>query len=119
MLVAQSCPTLCDPMDFSLPGSSVHGIFQARILEWVAPHAVEQLSMPPTGSQELEDLYKLGGNGIKQGVMVIVFFCMSSHYGQATITYKFCSLGWRWKHDLSAPEPLFFFYLKKMLFTYF
>ena len=34
--VAQSCPTLFDPMDCSLPGSSVHGIFQARILEWVA-----------------------------------------------------------------------------------
>ena len=34
--VAQSCPTLCDSMDCSLPGSSVLGIFQARILEWVA-----------------------------------------------------------------------------------
>ena len=34
--VAQSCPTLCDPMDCSLPGSSVHGILQARVLEWVA-----------------------------------------------------------------------------------
>ena len=34
--VTQSCPTLCDPMDCSLPGSSVHGIFQARVLEWVA-----------------------------------------------------------------------------------
>ena len=32
----QSCPTLCDPRDCSLPGSSVHEIFQARILEWVA-----------------------------------------------------------------------------------
>ena len=32
---AQSCPALCDPMDCSPPGSSVHGIFQARILEWV------------------------------------------------------------------------------------
>ena len=32
----QSCPTLCHPMDYSLPGSSVHGILQARILEWVA-----------------------------------------------------------------------------------
>ena len=32
---AQSCLTLCSPMDCSLPGSSVHGIFQARILEWV------------------------------------------------------------------------------------
>ena len=36
VLFAQSCPTLCDPMDCSLPGSSVHGILQARILEWVA-----------------------------------------------------------------------------------
>ena len=34
--VAQSCPTLCNPMDCSLPGSSVHGIFQARVLEWGA-----------------------------------------------------------------------------------
>ena len=32
----QSCPTVRDPMDCSLPGSSVHGIFQARVLEWVA-----------------------------------------------------------------------------------
>ena len=32
---AQSCLTLCDPMDYNLPGSSVHGVFQARILEWV------------------------------------------------------------------------------------
>ncbi|XDA81446.1 hypothetical protein R6Z07F_011376 [Ovis aries] len=34
--VAQSCPTLCNPMDCSLPGSSIHGIFQARVLEWGA-----------------------------------------------------------------------------------
>jgi len=32
----QSCPTLCDPIDGSPPGSPVHGIFQARVLEWVA-----------------------------------------------------------------------------------
>ena len=36
VLVVQLCPTLCDPMDCSLPGSSVHGISQARILEWAA-----------------------------------------------------------------------------------
>ena len=34
--VSQSCPTLSDPMDCSRPGSSDHGIFQARVLEWVA-----------------------------------------------------------------------------------
>ena len=36
VLVTRSCVTLCNPMDCSLPGSSVHGILQARILEWVA-----------------------------------------------------------------------------------
>ena len=36
VLVTQSCPNLCNPMDYSQPGSSVHGILQARILEWVA-----------------------------------------------------------------------------------
>ena len=36
VLVTQSCPTLCDPMDYSPQGSSVHGILQARKLEWVA-----------------------------------------------------------------------------------
>ena len=36
VLVAQSCPTLCNPMDYSLPGSSIHGILQVRTLEWVA-----------------------------------------------------------------------------------
>ena len=35
VLVTQSCPTLCNPMDCSPPGSSVHGVLQARILEWV------------------------------------------------------------------------------------
>ena len=34
--IAQSCPTLSDPMDCSLPGSSIHGIFQPRVLEWAA-----------------------------------------------------------------------------------
>ena len=43
--VTQSCPTLSDPMDYSLPGSSVHGIFQARVLEWVAIAFSHQDSM--------------------------------------------------------------------------
>ena len=42
--VAQSCPTLSDPMDCSLPGSCVHGIFQARVLEWGAIAFSEWLS---------------------------------------------------------------------------
>ena len=42
----QSCPTLCDPMDCSPPGSSVHGILQARIAEWVAISFPEKLPNP-------------------------------------------------------------------------
>ena len=42
----QSCPTLCDPMDHSQPGSSVHGIFQGRILEWVAMPSSKRSSQP-------------------------------------------------------------------------
>ena len=44
--VAQSCLTLCDPVDCSLPGSSVHGILQARVLEWVAISFSSDLSDP-------------------------------------------------------------------------
>ena len=44
--VAQLCPTLCDPMDCSLPRSSVHGISQARILKWVAVPSLGHLSDP-------------------------------------------------------------------------
>ena len=73
VLVAQSCPTLYDSMDGSLPGSSVHGISQARILEWVAisfsgdlpdpgikpePPALQADSSPPE-SAEMQHLYTL------------------------------------------------------------
>ena len=43
--VTQSCPTLPDPTDCSLPGSSVHGIFQARVLEWGAIAFSEYISI--------------------------------------------------------------------------
>ena len=46
LLVARSCPTLCNPMDCSPPGSSVHGILQARMLEWVAISFSRAYSQP-------------------------------------------------------------------------
>ena len=49
--VAQSRPTLCDPMDCSLSGSSVHGILQARILEWVAISFFRGSSQPRDQTQ--------------------------------------------------------------------
>ena len=46
--VAQLCPTLCDPMDCSPPGSSIHGIFQARVLEWGAiAFSIPSFYFPP------------------------------------------------------------------------
>ena len=59
--VAQSCPTLSDPMNCSLPGSSVHGIFQARVLEWGAiafscnagdPASIPGLGRSPEGGSD-------------------------------------------------------------------
>ena len=46
MLVAQLCPTLCDLMDCSPPGSSIHGILQARILKWVVLFFSRGSSLP-------------------------------------------------------------------------
>ena len=46
VIVAQSCPTLCDPMDCSLPCFSVHGILQVRILEWVTLSSSRGFSQP-------------------------------------------------------------------------
>ena len=43
VLVTQSCPTLCDPKDCSPPGSSIHGILQARILEWTASSLAQRI----------------------------------------------------------------------------
>ena len=57
--VAQSCPTLSNPMDCSLPGSSVHGIFQARVLEWGATafsSAVPDLGINPEKMKNFKDM---------------------------------------------------------------
>ena len=51
ILVAQSCPTLCNPVDCSLTGSSVHGIPQARILEWIFNSSSRGSSQPRDGTQ--------------------------------------------------------------------
>ena len=78
VLVAQSCLTLCDPMDCSPPGSSVPGILQARILEWVA------ISFS-RGSSQLRD---------QTHVSCIAgrFFIVMSHQGSPTLIYKW----WNW-----------------------
>ena len=69
--VAQSCPTLCDPKDCSPPSSSVHGILQARILEWVAISFSRGI-FPTRGSNPgiphcRLTLYRLSHQGIRLG----------------------------------------------------
>ena len=84
--IAQSCPTLSNPMDCSPPGSSVHGIFQARVLEWVAiafsrwwlqrhkwnhipqNHAWSGLNIH-RNKEELGNRKSRGNDGIQRGVL--------------------------------------------------
>ena len=57
----QSCPTLCDPVDYSPPDFSVHGILQARILEWVAMPSSRRSSNPAIEPMSLESPALGGG----------------------------------------------------------
>jgi len=77
--VAQSCPTLCDPMDHSLPGSSLHGILQARVLEWVAISLSRGSSWPRDWTQ----------------VSLIPDFMSSTHFKRK----------WKWK-SFSLCDPV-------------
>ena len=63
--VAQSCPTLSDPMDCSLPGSSIHGIFQARVLEC---SVVQVVKNPPANARNWRDTGLIPGSGRLLGV---------------------------------------------------
>ena len=56
VIVAQLCPTLHDPMDRSLPGSSVHGIFPARVLEWGGMAFSDTCMHSPPNSKSLSNL---------------------------------------------------------------
>ena len=70
----QACPTLCNAMDCSPPGSSVHGILQARILEWIAM---------PSSSRIYVYTYlkiKLGSHHIKFGLMIFLVSTSKNTY---------------------------------------
>ena len=55
----QSCPTLCDPIDGSPQGSSVHGIFQARVLEWGANAFSNEMVDHPPKSQQFLNMFNV------------------------------------------------------------
>ena len=75
--VAQSCLTLSDPMDCSLPGSSIHGIFQARVLEWGAiafsDHEHYLLVKLPSYDSTISYNYKCNGMPQDEIKVVIMF----------------------------------------------
>ena len=62
-VVTQSCPTLCNPMDYSPPGSSVHGVLQARILKWIAIPFFRKSSRPSDRTWVRQILYHLSHQG--------------------------------------------------------
>ena len=85
---AQLCPILCDPMDCSPPGFSVHGIFQAKILEWVAISYSSESSWPRdrifvSGASSSPEPLALAGRSIPHHLgklHVRMFVCMLNHF---------------------------------------
>ena len=92
VLITQLCPTLCDPMDCSPPGSSVHGILQARILVWMAIPFSRDLPNP----------------GIEPRSPALQILCRLSHQGSLNEVYFLQtgkSLGWETQKDLCPGAP--------------
>ena len=99
--VTQSCPTLCDPMDCSPPGSSVHGILQARILEWVAISFSRGSSQPRNRTQVSSIagrfLTNWGGGGCKNK--------KANRTGWTKSGMIKINGGSKWIHFAMAPQP--------------
>ena len=90
--VAQSCPTLSDPMDCSPPGSSIHGIFQARVLEWGATafslEALWEGSIPGLLPWQLSFLDLQPKHSSLSSCIFIVFFSSCSYNLCMPLSYK-------------------------------
>ena len=104
--IAQSCPTLCDPMDCSLPGFSIHGILQARILEWIAISFSRRSSWPRDWTQVSHLVGRCFNHLSHQGSLKLgtdYVYCHPAYlaYMQGTS----CKLlGWM-KHKLESRSP--------------
>ena len=74
--VAQSCPTLSDPMDCSPPSSSVHGIFQARVLEWGAIAFSEKWYGPNRSRRYEEEVARIHRRTIQKKIFMAQMITM-------------------------------------------
>ena len=108
----QSCPTLCDPMDYSTPGSSVHGILQARILEWVAMPS-SRGSSPPRHWTRVSYVFCIAGG----------FFTMSTTWeAQCKVTQPLWTIVLRfkdavcWTHSFNIFTDIFPYIRKTVCF---
>ena len=87
VLVAQLCPSLCNPTECSPPGSTIHGIFQARILEWVASTFFRR-------SSKLRDFPDLGIKPRSSTLQADVYHL--SYQGRTIIMIKSNNISTRW-----------------------
>ena len=95
--VAQSCPTLSDPMDCSLTGSSIHGIFQARVLEWGAIHRPRLFQQSPNLSSNSRFPHSYGGIKISR---ILLISCGSKMW-----LWEFLVVQWLRLHAPNAGGP--------------
>ena len=105
--VAQSCPTLRNPMDYSPPGSSVHGIFQVRVLEWI--------SIPLLGSSKWEA--KILGEGRSKWIWrptetgPAVVYTLSHPVSSHSLMKTECSFFLE-RRDVSTVEKRFYLFFR-------
>ena len=95
--VAQFCPTLSDPMDCSLPGSFVHGIFQTRVLEWVAIAFSDRfraipIKLPIIFFTELQNCTKVFTICMEICISLQSFLCQHFQFFPSSLNNKFISL---------------------------
>ena len=114
----QSCPTLCDAMGCSLPGSSVHGISQARILEWVAIPSPGDLPDPGIEPKSLESPALAGGFfiAVPPGKPYVFLAWALTNYSFIWLDQKIPFLGLLLKPTLKAasenPRRVFRWYIE-------
>ena len=110
VLVAQSCPTLCNPIDYTLPGFSVHEILQARILKWVAISFSRGISNPgieprSPALQAAALPSELLGKPKPHYMLLVIYFHMPSDIPTNAMTVRLTTKGQRMDRGAVPGNP--------------